>query len=256
MLEKISIVMVEPQHPGNIGSVARAMKTMDLKNLVLVAPRRYPDPQALWRSANATDILEKAVVLETLEEALSEIQFVVGTSARVRQLSPKILEPRSLGPKLAALNPGSSTAILFGREDSGLTNEELQKCHVQLQIPASEEYGVLNLAMAVQIVAYELFVFFKMNADEARKNKSLPSNSASEERFWDRPRASQDKIEALIAQIERSLYTSGYLSENNPGLVLQRIRRMLMRNSLDHTEVQILHGFIKKLTNSNDASGK
>ena len=160
MLEKISIVMVEPQHPGNIGSVARAMKTMDLKNLVLVAPSRYPDPQALWRSANAADILEKAVVLETLEEALNDVHFVVGTSARVRQLSPKILEPRSLGPKLAALNPGSSTAILFGREDSGLTNEELQKCHVQLQIPASEEYGVLNLAMAVQIVAYELFVFF------------------------------------------------------------------------------------------------
>ena len=256
MLEKISIVMVEPQHPGNIGSVARAMKTMDLKNLVLVAPRRDPDPQALWRSANASDILEEAVVLETLEEALSEIQFVVGTSARVRQLSPKILEPRSLGPKLAALNPGSSIAILFGREDSGLTNEELQKCHVQLQIPASEEYGVLNLAMAVQIVAYELFVFFKTNADEAREKNSLPSNSASEERFWDRPRASQDKIEALIAQMERSLYASGYLSENNPGLVLQRIRRMLMRNSLDHTEVQILHGFIKKLTNSNDASGK
>ena len=90
----------------------------------------------------------------------------------MRQLSPKILEPRSLGPKLAALNPGSSTAILFGREDSGLTNEELQKCHVQLQIPASEEYGVLNLAMAVQIVAYELFVFFKTNAEEARKNSA------------------------------------------------------------------------------------
>ena len=89
----------------------------------------------------------------------------MGTSARVRQLSPRILEPRSLGPKLAALNPGLSTAILFGREDSGLTNEELQKCHVQLQIPASEEYGVLNLAMAVQIVAYELFVFFKTNAN-------------------------------------------------------------------------------------------
>ena len=256
MLEKISIVMVEPQHPGNIGSVARAMKTMDLKNLVLVSPSRYPDPQALWRSANATDILKKAVVLETLEEALSDVQFVVGTSARVRQLSPRILEPRSLGPKLAALNSGSSTAILFGREDSGLTNEELQKCHVQLQIPASEEYGVLNLAMAVQIVAYELFVFFKTNMDEDLENKAIPSNPASEERVWDRPRASQDKIQALIAQIESSLYISGYLSEKNPGLVLQRIRRMLMRNSLDQTEVQILHGFIKKLTESNDAIGE
>ena len=98
--------------------------------------------------------------------------------------------------------------------------------------------------------------FFKMNANEAQKNKAPPSNPTSEKRLWDRPRASQDKIEALIAQIERSLYTSGYLSENNSGLVLQRIRRMLMRSSLDHTEVQILHGFIKKLTNSNDASGK
>ena len=256
MLEKISIVMVEPQHPGNIGSVARAMKTMDLKNLVLVAPSRYPDPQAFWRSANATDILEKAIVLQTLEEALSDAQFVVGTSARVRQLSPRILEPRSLGPKLANLNPGSSTAILFGREDSGLTNKELQKCHVHLQIPASEEYGVLNLAMAVQIVAYELFVFFKTKANEAPENKPMLSNPASEERVWDRPRASQDKIEALIAQIERSLYISGYLSEKNPGLVLQRIRRMLMRNSLDHSEVQILHGFIKKLSDSSDVSAK
>ncbi len=256
MLEKISIVMVEPQHPGNIGSVARAMKTMDLKNLVLVAPSRYPDPQALWRSANATDILEKAIVLETLEEALSNAEFVIGTSARVRQLSPVILEPKSLGPKLATLTPDASAAILFGREDSGLTNEELQKCHVQLQIPASEEYGVLNLAMAVQIVAYELFAFFKTNVKEAPENNTMTSNPVTEERVWDRPRASQDKIEALIAQIESSLYISGYLSEKNPGLVLQRIRRMLMRNSLDHTEVQILHGFIKKLTESNDTSGQ
>ena len=120
MLEKISIVMVEPQHPGNIGSVARAMKTMDLKNLVLVAPSRYPDPQALWRSANATDILEKAVVVETLEEALSDVQFVVGTSARLRQLSPRILEPRSLGPKLANLNSGSSTSLGHHHEAAAL----------------------------------------------------------------------------------------------------------------------------------------
>ena len=105
-------------------------------------------------------------------------------------------------------------------------------------------------------MAYELFGFFKMNVDEVLNDKAPPSNPAGEERFWDRPRASQDKIEALIAQIEKSLYISGYLSEKNPGLVLQRIRRMLMRNSLDHTEVQILHGFIKKLTDSNDPSGK
>ena len=98
--------------------------------------------------------------------------------------------------------------------------------------------------------------FFKTKANEAPKNKPMLSNPTSEERVWDRPRASQDKIEALIAQIERSLYISGYLSEKNPGLVLQRIRRMLMRNSLDHSEVQILHGFIKKLTESSDVSGK
>ncbi len=233
MFENLRIILVEPQHPGNIGAGARAMKNMGFNDLWLVNPKRFPDPQADWRAAGATDLLESSRVRSTLNEAIADCQLVIGTSARVRNIPRPSIFAKEL-PGLISRHPADlKVAILLGREDSGLTNDELQLCHYHLQIPSDEGYPVLNVAMALQIVVYELFI--------------SASGKQKKEAEWDRPIASSNEVEMMLEHLEQVLFESEFLDRQNPGKTLVRLRRMFMRIKLDETEVQMMRGILKHL---------
>ena len=231
-LSNIRIVLVEPSHPGNIGGAARAMKTMGLSQLVLVKPARFPDPQAQWRAAGAQDVLDAVTVCESVNDAIADCHWVVGTSTRSRRIPWPLLLAQDVAADLLAKPFDSRIAILFGTETSGLANEELQKCHCHLQIPANPDYPSLNLAMAVQVVCYEIY-------------KQSAQVEASPQ--WDRAPASVAETEALIEHFEQALIATDFLDANNPGQTMTRLRRLLTRITPDETEVQMLRGILKTL---------
>lgn len=232
-LDNIRIVLVNTSHPGNIGGVARAMKNMGLTRLYLVAPRDYPNEQAEWRAASAMDILENAVVIPTLEEAIGDCQFVVGTSARERRIPWPLLDARQCADRMALASSREQVAVLFGREDRGLTNEELQVCNLHLNIPTSEDYSSLNLAMAVQIVAYEL-----------RMLLSRPESPGGEYGYWDTPFASQGNMERFYTHLEATLIDVEFLDPAAPRQLMSRLRRLYSRVRLDEMELNILRGIL------------
>src|SRR5690554_4650161 len=155
-LDNLRIVLVNTTHPGNIGGAARAMKNMGLSRLYLVAPKEYPSDKATWRSAGALDVLDNAVVVDTLDEAIAGCGLVVGTSARERRIPWPLLDPRECGTNVVSEAEQHEVALVFGREDRGLTNEELHKCNYHMHIPANPDYSSLNLATAVQVITYEV----------------------------------------------------------------------------------------------------
>ncbi len=230
--DNIRIVLVNTTHPGNIGGVARAMKNMGLSRLYLVAPRSFPDEQAQWRAASAVDLLEAATVVDTLEEAIGDCQFVVGTSARERRIPWPLQDARQCAERIARASADEQVAVLFGREDRGLTNEELQTCNLHLNIPTAEAYSSLNLAMAVQIVAYEL----RMLGATA-----LP---ASETHQWDAPFASREAMERFYIHLEETLVRIGFLDPAAPRQLMSRLRRLYSRVRLDEMELNILRGIL------------
>jgi len=230
-LNNIRIVLVATSHPGNIGAAARAMKTMGLSQLVLVNPLRYPDPQAEWRAAAATDVLDQCRVCASLDEAVADCHWVVGASARPRRIPWPVADVRTSAQKLLAEAAAGQVAVLFGREADGLSNEELQRCNAHLRIPASPDYPSLNLAMAVQVVAYELFAA-----------QAVPA-----EPEWDRPPATAAEVEAMLAHLERLLVATDFLDPDNPGQTLTRLRRLAARAGLDQTEVRMLRGIATQL---------
>ncbi|MFV0276172.1 MAG: tRNA (cytosine(32)/uridine(32)-2'-O)-methyltransferase TrmJ [Parahaliea sp.] len=233
-LDNIRIVLVNTTHPGNIGGVARAMKNMGLSRLVLVAPRQFPDPQAEWRAASALDVLAGAVVTDSLDEAIADCQFVVGTSARERRIPWPLLDSRACAARIAEnAARGEQVAVLFGREDRGLTNDELQLCNLHLNIPTSANYSSLNLAMAVQIVCYEL----RMLADAGL----LP---AREDTHWDAPFATRDNMERFYVHLEEALVDIGFLDPVAPRQLMSRLRRLFSRVRLDEMELNILRGIL------------
>ena len=240
---------MEPAHPGNIGAAARAMKTMGLDRLVLVRPVRFPDPQADWRAAGAADVLDAAQVVSDVSTAVSDCHYVVGTSTRARAIPWPAILARDIGPVLKQQAPEAEIAILFGREDSGLTNEELQRCHTHLQIPSSKVYGSLNLAMAVQVVCYEIFQHLEIteiqiSGDTKRENTELPGLGS---RIWDKDPATGRQLDGLVAYLESLSVESGFVNAQKSGNTLTRLRRLLMRQHLDQTEVQILRGFLRAI---------
>ncbi len=238
-LSRVRIVLVEPSHPGNIGGAARAMKTMGLSDLALVNPGRYPDPQAEWRAAGAQDVLEAARVFDSVEAAIADAQWVVGTSTRVRRIPwPLMKAEEAVGGIVERLGQ-QQIAILFGRETSGLTNDELQKCHCHLVIPANPDYSSLNLAMAVQVVCYELY-------------RQLEASQIDTSQ-WDRSPATSAQLEGLIEHFERVLIESEFLDPANPGQTMTRLRRLLTRVTPDETEVQMLRGVLKQLAGGRSA---
>lgn len=232
-LENIRIVLVNTSHPGNIGGVARAMKNMGLNHLCLVAPRQYPDEQATWRAASAGDVLESATIVDSVEEAVADCQFVVGTSARERRIPWPLQDPRACAERMAKASEEEQVAVLFGREDRGLTNEELKLCNLHLNIPTSQDYSSLNLAMAVQIVCYELRMLYSQ--------AELPS---AEDDQWDAPFSTVENMERYYEHLEQTLVDIEFLDPAAPRQLMARMRRLYGRVRLDEMELNILRGVL------------
>jgi tRNA (cytidine32/uridine32-2'-O)-methyltransferase len=241
VLENIRIVLVNTTHPGNIGASCRAMKNMGLAELYLVEPKKAPDEESVWRAGHALDVLDNIVTTETLDEALEGCGLVIGTSARERKIPWPLLNPRDAAAKACAEAEQHKVAIVFGREDRGLTNEELQKCHLHVTIPTNDEYSSLNLAQAVQVIAYEL----RMTA----VGDGL-DNIADEMREWDVPAASSQQMGLFFEHLQQVLVEIGFLDLKAPRQTMTRMRRLFNRVRLDEMEVQMLRGILKAVEKS------
>ncbi len=237
MLSNIRIVLVETSHTGNMGSVARAMKTMGLTNLYLVNPLVKPDSQAIALAAGASDVIGEAHIVDTIDEALAGCSLVVGTSARSRSLPWPMLDPRECGIKSVQEGAQAPVALVFGRERVGLTNEELQKCHYHVAIAANPEYSSLNLAMAVQIIAYEVRMAFLQSQEQAAEQ---PEYEAS-------PYPLVDDLERFYQHMEQMMVKSGFIREGNPGQVMSKMRRLYTRARPERDELNILRGMLSSL---------
>lgn len=237
-LSRVAVVLVRTSHPGNIGSAARAMKTMGLQDLVLVAPRHFPHPEAEALAAGAADLLARARVVATLEEALADRALAVGFSARRRDLSHPVAEWRDLAPSVGAL--AGPLALVFGNETSGLTNDELLRCARLATIATNPDYGSLNLAAAVQVACYELALASRAFA---------PSPGGAGE-----PATGED-LEALHARLRSLLVASGFIDPANPGRYDERLRRLASRANLEREEVRLLHGILEALSRRAGSGG-
>jgi len=245
LLDNVCIVLVNTSDCRNIGSAARAMKTMGLSKLILVDPLEMPNGQAQALAAGATDVLANAKVVATLEDAISDCGLVVGTSARSRTLPWPMLEPRGCGEKLVSEANNFPVALVFGRESSGLTNDELQLCHFHVQIPANPEYSSLNLAMAVQTLSYEVRTSFLI-AEEERFKKDKPIQTTVD---VDNEEANEEypiieDTERLYQHFEEALKSTGFIVPSHPGLIMTKLRRLLNRARPDVKEVKMLRGIL------------
>lgn len=238
MLGQIRIVMIHTTHPGNIGGVARAMQNMGLTDLCLVAPKRFPDPEADARASGATDLLTSAKVVETLEEALEGCHLVVGTSARERHIPWPVITPRQMASVACDLQPGKRMAILFGREDRGLTNDELHRCHHHVHIPTNPDFSSLNVAAAVQVIAYEL----RIASLEGERGSSPQWGTA-----WDIDLADARETELLFEHLEKTLVGVEFLDPDNPRQLMTRLRRLFLRAVPDRVEVNVMRGFLSAI---------
>ncbi|WP_286265682.1 tRNA (cytosine(32)/uridine(32)-2'-O)-methyltransferase TrmJ [Thalassotalea atypica] len=236
-LENVKIVLVNTSDCRNIGSAARAMKTMGLSQLVLVDPIEMPNGQAQALAAGATDVLADAKVVNTLEEAIVDCGLVVGTSARSRTLPWPMLDPRECGEKLIKEVPDYSVALVFGRESSGLTNEELQLCHFHVQIPANPEYSSLNLAMAVQTLSYEVRMAFL-----ASQNASYEKTGDADEEY-----PVVEETERMFQHFEDALKATSFIVPSHPGLVMTKLRRFINRARPDTKEVKMWRGILSSI---------
>lgn len=244
ILDQIRIVMIQTTHPGNIGAVARAMKNMGLKDLCLVSPKRFPDPDADARSSGATDILQAAKVVETLDEALSDCHFVVGTSARGRHIPWPITSPREMAAIAASLQPNKRMAILFGREDRGLTNDELHRCHHHVHIPTNPDFSSLNVAAAVQVIAYELRV-------ASLEHSTSPPQWGTD---WDIELADAKEVELMFEHLEKTLVQVDFLDPKNPRQLMTRLRRLFLRAIPDKVEINVMRGFLTAINKTAQSS--
>ncbi|NDK98403.1 tRNA (cytosine(32)/uridine(32)-2'-O)-methyltransferase TrmJ [Photorhabdus bodei] len=235
MLENIRIILVETSHTGNMGSTARAMKTMGLTNLYLVNPLVLPDSHAIALSAGASDVIGHATIVDSLDKALAGCGLVIGTSARSRTLSWPVVEPRECGERSVQEAAHASVAIVFGRERVGLTNEELQKCHYHLNIPTNPEYGSLNLAMAVQLVSYEIRMAYLARQDKNEQKTDEVEYPLS------------DDMERFYHHLESVLNDSGFIRKAHPGQIMNRLRRLFTRARPEAQELNILRGILSSV---------
>jgi len=243
MLDSVRIVLVNTSDCRNIGSAARAMKTMGLSQLVLVDPIEMPNGQAQALSAGASDVLANAKVVNTLEEAISDCGLVVGTSARSRTLPWPMLDPRECGEKLISEVSDYPVALVFGRESSGLTNDELQLCHFHVQIPANPEYSSLNLAMAVQTLSYEVRMAYL-----AEEKKNFENNAKKTNEDEEYPVV--DETERMFDHFEQALKATGFIVPSHPGLVMTKLRRFINRARPDMKEVKMWRGMLSSVEKS------
>lgn len=247
-LDNIRIVLVNTSHPGNIGAAARAMKNMGLNRLYLVEPKAFPHPKAIWRSAHATDVVENAVVVDTLDEAIADCGLVVGTSARRRSIPWPLMDARESGLRCIDEAQQTEVAVVFGREATGLSNEELQKCQWHVHIPTSDDYSSLNLASAVQVVSYELQM-----AAIAHRESAIPQSMIRDN---GQPQASNKAMELFYQHLEQVLTETDFLHEHASHQSMPRLRRMFTRMRPDQVELAMLRGILKSVERSLQSSGK
>lgn len=232
------IVLVGTSHPGNVGSAARAMKTMGLSDLVLVAPSRPLDESAEARASGAADVLAGARQFPDLASAVADCSLVIGATARHRKLGAEPLAPREAATRIATRPAGEGAAVVFGRERTGLTNEELELCQAELHIPANPEYSSLNLAMAVQIAAYEL---------------RLAAGTEAPRKAMEHPLATTADLERLYEHLEQVLLEIGFLDPEHPRQLMRRLRRLFGRSGLDRNELNILRGILSAVEGKGSA---
>lgn len=237
MLDQIRIVLVNTSHSGNMGSAARAMKTMGLTQMVLVDPQVLPDDNAFALAAGASDVLANARIVPTLDDAIADCGLVIGTSARSRTLSWPMLDPREAGEKLVSEGGRHPVALVFGRERTGLTNDELQKCHYHVAIPANPEYSSLNLAMAVQTLCYEVRMSWLQQEQIGESCMTVDYPSA-------------EQLEGFYQHLEQTLMKTGFIADDHPGHVLSKLRRLFNRARPEAAELNILRGILTSVQRS------
>ena len=239
-LSNIRIVLIQTSHPGNIGAAARAMKTMGLSDLCLVNPLHYPDPQAIAMASGADDVLQQATVVSSLSEAVADCQHIVGTSARSqRTLRWSLLEPRECGQFAAENAAQNKVAIVFGRERTGLTNEELELCHKLVHIPSNPDYSSLNVASAVQILSYECRVA-ELDRQKA-EGADVPQVPLGDESL-DEEIVSAEAMDGFYQQLENLMVETDFLDPKNPRYLMRRMRRLYGRIQVTKSELNLLRG--------------
>ena len=232
MLDNLTVVLVNPSHPGNIGATARAMKTMGITRLAIVEPDDFPSGTATALASGADDILAQAKVVSSLDEALAGCHFVVGTSARVRGISLPLVNPRACAQTIHDEQAKGKVALVFGREDRGLTNQELSQCHLQVHIPTHPDFTSLNLGAAVQVMCYELRMCGLLAGGEAVM--TAPHN--------DELAVSED-MERFYLHLYETLKTIGFLEHSSHEKIMAKLRRLYGRARPDRVELAILRGY-------------
>lgn len=231
-LAQIRVVLSHTSHPGNIGAVARAMKTMGLSRLTLVNPKQFPAAEAVARAVGADDILEQALVCSSLNEALAGSVSAIALSARPRALGPASEPIRKAAPELLALTELGEVALVFGNETAGLSNDEVQRCQRTVFIPANPNYTSLNLGAAVQLICYEL------------RLAAFANQAPTERQRQAEPRATHDDVERFYTHLERVMVTTGFLDPQQPKRLLPKLRRLFGRSELERDELNILRGIL------------
>ncbi|CAM2849682.1 tRNA (cytosine(32)/uridine(32)-2'-O)-methyltransferase TrmJ [Vibrio rarus] len=239
MLENVKVVLVGTSHPGNIGSAARAMKVMGLKQLVLVDPQCEIDDQTMALAAGADDVVSNAQVFSNMQEAVADCALVVGSSARSRTLNWPMLEPRECGVKFVQEGSSAPVALVFGRERTGLTNDELQLCQYHVAIPANPEYSSLNLAMAVQTLCYEIRMAF-LESDKAQYPQGEPVEYSR-----------HNELEMFYQHLENVLVDTQFIEKDKPNQVMNKLRRLFSRARPEVQEINILRGVLTAIQRQN-----
>ena len=257
-LSHVRIVMVNTTLPANIGSALRAMKTMGLSKLVLVAPKTYPHPDIDALAAGATDLIEQIEIVETLADAIKDCHLVFGTSARSRTIPWPLLDARPAAEKSisAVVNDQQDVAVVFGREDRGLTNEELAMANYHVTIPVNTDYGVLNVAQAIQVICYEMRMATLAVVESAEDKAATMPVTDTESMQWDEPLVTHEQMEQFYPHIEKMLAEIEFLDPKNPRLLPLRLRRLFGRIQLDRMEYHLLRGIFSRVQALNNGTWK
>jgi len=232
-MKSIRIILVETSHPGNVGASARAMKTMEQEELYLVNPKNFPSSEAIAMASGADDVLQNAVITSTLEDALTGCNYVIGATSRSRSLGWPTLEPRECVEMISKKIASSKVAVIFGPEHSGLNNEDLSRCNSVINIPSNKLFSSLNLAMAVQIICYEL----KIYVDRKNTPKGIDSSNL----------ATSEELEGFHKHLEGLLEHSGFMKKERSKQLKLRLRRLFNRVILKKQEINILRGILVSL---------
>ncbi len=257
-LSHVRIVMVNTTLPANIGSALRAMKTMGLSKLVLVAPKTYPHPDIDALAAGATDLIEQIEIVETLADAIKDCHLVFGTSARSRTIPWPLLDARPAAEKSisAVVNDQQEVAVVFGREDRGLTNEELAMANYHVTIPVNTDYGVLNVAQAIQVICYEMRMATLAVVESTEDEAATMPVTDTESMQWDEPLVTHEQMEQFYPHIEKMLAEIEFLDPKNPRLLPLRLRRLFGRIQLDRMEYHLLRGIFSRVQALNNGTWK